>query len=175
MENLSLNIKTSQNAPYYLCVLLLVVVFKFYFRHADNDAFLFLLQPTNHIISFIMGSPSIYSNDRGFFHEQLNMVIDKSCSGFTFWNLCYTLILFNLLNNIRTNRKKLVLFPLALLAGYALTVFVNASRILLLLFLQRYIDISLGWVHEALGSFIYLSFLIFLYLSLEYSKTIKSH
>jgi len=56
--------------------------------------------------------------------------------------------------------------------AYLMTILVNASRILLAIFIDRlgeqFISDQIGWLHQAEGIFIYLFFLIVIHLGFEH-------
>ncbi len=159
----------SNNIPYYLAGLTLFILLKFGFTYADNDALLFLLKPTNGIISLTNNSSAVYSNEMGFHHERLNIVIDRSCSGFNFWILSFVLFLFTSLKELKTKGAKTLAFPITLAGAYFITIMVNSSRILTSMLMNDLIGNQYDWMHQAQGAFIYLSFLILCYLLLNYS------
>jgi len=153
-----------KNIPYYILAGLLFVALKLLHMFADNDALVFLIKPTNSLIEVITNSDSVYSSEAGFFHEKLNIVVDRSCSGFNFWMLCCIMLLFTGIKFMKTRATKLGLFPIALLISYCVTILVNTSRIMVSLVLKNSPLNTYEWMHRAEGSFIYLSFLIVLYL-----------
>lgn len=167
----------SNNIPYYLAAFALFIVLKFSFAYADNDGVLFLTQPTNSVVSLITDSDARYSNEVGFYHEELNIVIDKSCSGFNFWILIFLIFLFTALKTIQAKRLKSLAFVLILIGAYLITIMVNSSRILTSMILNETVGNQYAWMHQAEGAFIYFSFLILFYVLFNYSlkKFSKNH
>lgn len=174
----------NQKTIYSLILASVFLVLKFFFREADNSQLSFLLMPTSILVNVFTGSNSVFLPEHGFFHEELNLVIDKSCSGFNFWLLCFTLFSFTLLHSKKININFLFL-PSLLFATYLLTIFVNTSRILiaskikLLLYFLNQDNHHL--THEAIGSFVFVFFFTLFYLLLQfylirdvYEKPIKS-
>lgn len=163
----------------YIAICFLVfAVLKFVYAFVDTDTLQFLLMPSNKLIEIITGSKAIYSASAGYFHSQLNIVIDKSCSGYNFWLIGFLMASFLL---IRSQSVKFIwVIPVALLASYLFTVLANVSRISGYMLLMRsgstqYFDSGNTWLHQAEGIFVYLSFLIMFFFALNYTVTkIKS-
>lgn len=166
-----------KNTIYQLAILVFFICAKLTYSHANNNTISFLTRPTNAIISFITNKTYTYSPEAGFYYTSLNIVIDKSCSGFNFWMLLFLLLFFSTLKLTKTHKNKFLLFPATLLISYLLTLFVNTSRILASLFIAQNTSLQYSWLHQAEGVFIYLSFLIVFYLSLNYLqiKFINNH
>ncbi|MEP5340521.1 MAG: exosortase K [Algibacter sp.] len=169
--------KHSKNTIYYATALIAFVISKFTYAFANNDMITFLTKPTNRVVSFITNRTPIYNSEIGFYYQNLNITIDKSCSGFNFWMLLFLLLFFSTLKIIESDRIKMLLFPVTLLISYLLTLFVNTSRILISLFIEKNTSLNYHWLHQAEGVFIYLSFLIIFYISLNYlqNKHIQHH
>lgn len=166
-----------KNIGYYVIAILLFIVSKFAYSYAKNDMVTFLTKPTSKIISFITNSTAIYNPESGFYYENLNIVIDKSCSGFNFFILLYLLLFFSTIKIIQQEFYKIITIPTMLLLAYLITLFVNTSRILISIFIENKTALKYEWLHQAEGVFIYLSFLIIFYKLSEYlqTKIIKHH
>jgi exosortase K len=148
------------------------ILLKFCFTIADNDSLIFLLKPTNELIGLATGSGSVYSSENGYFLNQLNIVINKSCAGFHFWMISFLMLAFLGLNNFDHKFKKIITIPLALTGAYCLTIFVNTSRILASIVVQHQADYFLTvrphrLLHEGTGIIINLAFLILTYLLID--------
>jgi exosortase K len=144
---------------------------KFWYSSVSSDSLIFLLWPTNTIAELITNSDGIYLQGTGYYHDALNIVINKSCSGFNFMALCFLMISF--LGKKFVYKRPLILLPLSLILAYPLTLFANSSRILLSILLE---SITLEtdkpvWFHQAEGIFIYLFFLVIIYFVVEFFLT----
>ncbi|MDI9603964.1 MAG: exosortase K [Bacteroidota bacterium] len=163
--------QTSKNVPYYLTAVGLFIVLKFAFTLADNEDLFFLLKPTDNLIGLLTGSRSIYLPDSGYFHENLNIIIDKSCSGFNFWALCFLLFTYLTVRHFDKTSSKIVTIPASLIGAYLLTLFVNTSRIFVSIVVQTQTNNTLlnrqPIIHEAIGIITNLSFLILAYMLME--------
>ena len=159
--------KTNKNIPYLLPAAGLFLLLKFGFMFARNDEPDFLLKPTSKLIGLLTGSSSVYLADSGYYHERLNIVIEKSCSGFNFWILCFLVFAYLAVKYFDKPLHKILTIPVALIGAYLLTIFVNTSRIFAsvivqnhtknILFNQQYI------IHETVGIITNLSFLVLAY------------
>lgn len=149
----------------------LFIGLKYLYTLADNDALLFLLKPTNALVAAITNSTAVYSSDAGFFHQKLDIVINKSCSGFNYWILGFIMSIFMALQYPTARGHKISLFPVTLALAYLLTLFVNTSRILVATYFLPGLSARYAWIHQAQGVFIYLSFLILFYLIFNHSLT----
>lgn len=172
--------QTNKNTPYYLLAVGIFLSLKFGFTLADNHRLDFLLNPTDKFVGLLTGSQSIYIADNGYYHEKLNILIDKSCSGFNFWILCFLALTYLAINYFNKPKNKIQSIPFALAGAYLLTIFVNTSRIYASIVVQKQTkDILLNhqhYIHEAVGIITNLSFLILAYYLIEkLLKRIQHH
>ena len=167
----------NKNIPYYLTAVGLFVLLKIGFTFADNNDLMFLLKPIDKLVGLLIGSRSIYSVDYGFFHEKMNIVIDKSCSGFNFWILCFVVFAYLGLKYFDKSLHKILTIPVALLCAYLLTVFANASRIFASIIVQNQTIFpnQQYLFHEAVGIITYFSFLVLAYYLIEKFLKYKKH
>ncbi len=166
-----------KNTPYYLTAVGLFLLLKFGFTLSDNNDLTFLLKPTDKLVGFLTGSQSVYISESGYFHEQLNIIIDKSCSGFNFWILTFLLFTYLTVQYFDKTLSKIWAIPIALIGAYLLTIFVNTSRIFASIVVQtRTKSIFLNQqhiIHEAIGVITNLTFLILAYILIDKILTYK--
>lgn len=169
--------KLPKHSAYYSIGIIIFISLKLMYSSANNNQVFILLKPLDSIVGFILDSNSVYDSDIGFYHEKLNITIDKSCSGFNFLMLSFMLLYFSLFKNLKSHFSKIIVIPVALFFAYLFTLFVNASRVLTAIFIEKNTRFNYTWLHEAEGVFIYLSFLITLYISINYirNKIIYTH
>lgn len=138
----------------------------------------FLLYPTSQIIDALTGTGSIFLSAKGYHNPELQILINKSCSGFNFWALCFMMTYCLLEKRGYGMIRNLVALPITLLFTYLFTLLVNSTRILFSIFLHAermaHLTLEMPWSHQAEGIFIYLSYLIIAYLSLDYFQTRKT-
>lgn len=163
--------QTNKNIAYYLTAVVFFILLKFGFTLADNNDLTFLLEPTDKLVGFLTDSHSIYLANIGYFHEQMNIIIDKSCSGFNFWVLSFLLFSYLTVNHFDKTLSKILTIPTALIGAYLLTIFVNTSRIFASIIMQSRTKSILPnqqhIVHEAIGIITNLTFLILAYVLIE--------
>lgn len=157
----------------------LFILMKFGFTHAENNDLTFLLKPTDQLVGFLTGSQSVYLSESGYFHEHLNIIIDKSCSGFNFWILCFLLFTYLTVKYFDRALSKILTIPTALIGAYLLTIFVNTSRIFVSIVVQSQTkSVFLNHqhiIHEAIGITTNLTFLILAYMLSEKILINKRH
>jgi exosortase K len=150
-------------------VVLIFVLLKLWYRHANEADLHFVLYPTDKVFNLISGSSSECVSERGYVHQDLHIIIEKSCSGFNFLLLCFVVLSYSVIRNFDRIEKVLKYLLPILVFSWLFTIFVNCSRIL---FSVRVHHSSAndagGRMHEMEGAFIYLSFLIGIYLLFEY-------
>lgn len=164
-------VQTNKNIPYYLTAVGLFILLKFGFTLADNNHLTFLLKPTDKLAGLLTSSHSVYHAENGFYHNKLNILIDKSCSGFNFWILCFLVFTYLTVKHLDKPLHKMLSIPTVLLCAYLLTIFVNASRIFASVIVQKQIKIFFSnqqhLIHEAFGIITNWSFLVLTYYIIE--------
>ncbi len=160
-----------KNLPYYLIIAGLLFCFKWTFRLIWVDDLYFLLKPTSKIVETFSHSESIYLNNKGFYFESLNIIIDKSCSGFNFWMISFIAFSYLGIKYALTARWKTFNIFITLVITYFFTILVNASRILVSLYLQNFATSILPkhqhLIHESIGVTTNLTFLLLCYIIIE--------
>ena len=161
----------TKNIPYYLSASVIFILLKFLFSHMSSDELLFLLQPTNYIVEVMSNTESQYVSQQGFYNNRLNILINKSCSGFNFLLMCYLMLIFLIVGKLKNRLHKTISLPILLLLSYLLTLFSNSSRIMMSIMVRdirlEFSIINTSWLHQLQGSFVYLFFLIIIYLMIE--------
>ncbi|MBN1181867.1 MAG: exosortase K [Bacteroidales bacterium] len=171
--------QTNKNIPYYVTAAGLFILLKFSFTLADNNDLTFLIKPTDKLVGLLTGSHSVYLTDRGYYHENLNIIIDKSCSGFNFLILCFLLFTYMTVKHFDKTLSKIMTIPTALIGAYLLTIFVNTSRIfasiVVLAHTKNIFPNQQHIIHEAIGIITNLTFLILAYILIEKFLINKQH
>jgi exosortase K len=172
--------QANANTYYYALALGVFIALKFAYQQATTDDIWLLLAPTHQLVAWMTGAQAVYIPATGFHNESLHITIEKSCSGFNFWLLSWVMTLFAAIKYYPKGIHKLLLFPIGAGITYFLTLLANVSRILISIqtkqlipnFYQQY-----DAVHQLIGIFVYLSFLIAFYLLINHilnEKSIKS-
>ncbi len=158
---------TKNKLPYYILAGLLFLTLKWLFKTATTEDLLFLLGPSNKVVSIFTGQSFIYQIEEGFYYQELNIIIGKSCAGFNFFLLSMLMYSYSTISVLKPKKSGILIIPVAFLLAYPLTIFANASRILGAIFIQQKLDLHYDWLHEAEGVFVYLFFLIAFHLVLK--------
>ena len=153
----------TKNTIYFIIIFSSVVIAKLWYSYATNDALVFILKPLSSIISLITDSSYSYSDNIGFYYKNLNIAIDKSCSGINFWLISFVVFSLLILKICKTRFLKAISIPIVLLATYILMLFANTSRILTAIYISKQTSFDYPWLHQAEGVFIYVSILILVY------------
>ncbi|NRB47421.1 MAG: exosortase K [Saprospiraceae bacterium] len=171
------NIHFPQAWHFPLLAFLLFLLLKAAYSMAEVQHLTFLLAPSSEIVATFTGTGNTFIPDQGYFNESLNILINKSCSGFNFWSICFLMSYCLLAKPNSSWFRNLILLPLVLGAAYLFTILVNSTRILFSIFLHsadaQLLAVDSPWSHQAEGVFIYLSYLIIAYLSIDYFQTQK--
>lgn len=158
----------NKNITYYIIAVLIFILLKLAFEYTTNEDLIFLLKPTDQLIKIIFDSPSVFLKNNGYFHEDLNIIIGKSCSGFNFMLICFLALVLLSVKYFKEHLHKILVFPASMILAYFICIFTNTSRIFVSILIQDHIcnifNIKHGMVHEIIGLTINLSFLIFIYL-----------
>jgi len=147
---------------------LLFFILKYVFTFLDNDNMLFFLKPVNILFSLFTGHIAVYDSETGYFYDRLNIIIDKSCSGYNFMLMTFVLVYTGILKYFYSTWIKYLLLPAVMILAYVYTVFVDISRILISYLLQRKMAFHYYWLHEVTGIFVYLFSLVSIYLLINY-------
>lgn len=126
------------------------------------------LSAYNFIIEIVTGSSSVYINQKGYYYKSLNIIIDKSCSGYNLWLIFYLIISVLLINVFQQIKHKIAGVFISLIIAYFSTIVANSARIITSIFLQdqllNYIKINSEILHQSLGVLNNLFFLVLFYL-----------
>lgn len=154
------------------------LLLKAWYTQTSSDELLFLLSPTNKLVSVFTASGFSYIKGSGYFHPEFNILIEKSCAGFNFLILCYLISYITCLQHLNSIPKKWTALPICLLCSYFITIAVNTSRILISIYLSTNKNVltNISSFHQLQGTFIYLFFLLLSYLILKHllNKRIKN-
>lgn len=156
-----------------LILLALTAVFvatKMWYSGATNAELTFLLKPVSVLVGAFTGVKIAALDDGAFYLSDFEVLINKSCSGFNFMLICS----FSLLLASRALRgfslSYWLIFSLASpVLAYLITLIANASRILVSIIGQNLANLFLPprphlVLHDIIGTFVYLGFLIVGYL-----------
>lgn len=136
---------------------------KLFYSFADNADLALFLRPIDFFISIFYNSDSNFTLANGYYHPDLGITIDKSCSGFNFWMMCFTLFGFQLHWTHSDKIRWLTIIAL-LPITYFFSLLANISRILISIQTSNLLDKfqynQNTFFHETQGIFIFLLFFI---------------
>lgn len=142
----------------YLSLALAFCFLKWWHQTANAEDLLFLLAPTDYLVSAVIGESGVWQVGEGYLHQQHRMMINASCAGFNFFLLSFLTLGWLLLNRWKA------WWPIAaaLVLALPLTILANTSRILTISLLSatQPVGLSAGVWHELQGAFVYFSILV---------------
>jgi exosortase K len=149
----------------FIFIAAFALLFKGFYSWADNDNLQFILLPTNAIIEFFVNQKAVYSNENGFFYPDLQIAIDKYCAGLNFYLIALLASFLALVANFEQTKRKIILFLVLAIICFVLTIFANVARILSAIRILQlpFAWLKATWLHEAQGTFIYLTILLSFY------------
>lgn len=151
---------------------LFALLVKGFYSLATVPQLRFILTPTNFLVELFVNQKAVYEPEKGYIYAMFNIVIDKFCAGINFWLIAFLAFFFALYTRYQTFYERAVLFFTLCMFSFCLTIFTNASRIIVAIRLQKlpFEFLKTVWFHEALGAFVYLSVLLFFYVILTSRK-----
>ena len=169
----------NKNIPYYIVAILLFILLKVGFTYTDTDDLTFFLKPISVLIGLLTGSHFVYIPNEGYYYESLNIIIGKSCSGVNFWCLCFLVFTYLALKYVDKHAYKILMFTMALVCTYLLTIFANTSRIFVSIIMRNQtlaiFPEKQYLIHEIVGIIIKLSYLILAYYLIEKFLKHRNH
>lgn len=160
--------KPSTKILTYFFAAIIFVSLKFWFSDVNHEDVLFLLKPINKLVNIATGSNSFFQAETGYINENLNIIINKTCSGFNFLMIVFLMLTFLMVKYFRKIQFQIFIIPVALVFSYVFTILVNVSRILLSVLLNDNFKNTSIYLHQFEGTFMYLSCLMLLYLTADY-------
>jgi exosortase K len=170
--------KIKQNLPYYIVLALTFILLKYVYTQTETSDLKLLLEPTSKAVEFLTGRTYFFTSTQGYFFEELNVTINKSCSGFNFFTLSFVLLSTLTISYLKNNNQKVFSIILSLFGAYFLSILANSSRIYSSIILQEKIQLltslDASIIHESIGIINNLTFLIVAYYFTE-KLLIKLH
>lgn len=143
----------------------------FYFSASFSDVY-FLIKPLNTAIEFLTKNQSEFIEEVGFVYESQEIIINKSCSGFNLWVICFLMYSYMFISSSYKKQYHLYIIPSALLLSFLSTLFINTIRVYVSFLLKTsplplFRENTLV-IHEMVGVINNFAFLIIIYYSLNY-------
>lgn len=167
--------KISRNTLFYSPLLLFILILHTFTKGATVKELLFLLAPVASVIEKVFNTPFYFQENVGFIYEPLYIVINKSCSGATFWIICFSMLSFSFAGKREKLKNKYFLCMFFLLISYIIALFANTSRIIIavqILQLEAVRNTPIERVlHQGIGVVVYLVYLWGIYIT--FTKLLK--
>lgn len=160
---------TLLDAFLFLVTLSIAVWLKLFLIVSNASDLGWILSPTMYLVKAFTGLQFFFDPAKGYINFENAVVVGTSCAGVNYLvlALCMTIVSFV----PRFTRHKLPAFAVLILAAYTVTILVNSFRIVVgiaLLHTASHFRFKLtDTVHEAQGIFVYFTFLVLYYVSLQ--------
>ena len=122
-----------------LCVLAVMALviwgMKRHYADARVDDLWWILTPTTRVVGGMTGATFVMVPSEGHVSHERLFVIEKSCAGINFLVAAFGMLMFALLYRVRSGLSGFCVLGVSLLAGYAATIVVNATRITIAMWL----------------------------------------
>ena len=137
------------------------------FHFLTVDQLQFMILPVGYLVEIFTGLNGYYVPAYGFFIPEIKVVIDKSCAGYNWWVMAFSLGVFTFLINNKRNISVRSVFNLALIT-FMITICINANRILFSILLPLPEHWVLESWHLIQGVMVFAFYLILWYLAVYY-------
>ncbi|RDC58297.1 exosortase K [Pedobacter chinensis] len=156
--------------------ILIFMMLKMAYTFLSTEQLLFVLAPTNFLVSLMLGTKSAYVHGYGYFYHDLNITIEKACSGYNFMLLSFTMMYYLGAKYFKNRWSIWFILSVSTIFSWALTLFVNTSRIVSSVIINKSLFSAKSYnsvFHQVEGTFIYLFFLVLMYKILD--QLLKKH
>jgi len=143
---------------------------KKFYQTAEVPDLQWVLGPTKMLVQAFSGLSFTYDATNGYVNIPHQFAIAKSCAGVNFLIIVFCTSVFGFTLKMQNLARQWLSVPAFLGIAYALTVVVNAFRIISALTLgpTQWMGIDANGLHEMEGVVVYLSFLLIYYLTMHY-------
>ncbi len=149
-------------APFYLAAILIALGLKLHYSLARPEDLGWILSPTAGLVSMVSGEGFTFRAGTGYVSDAGRIIIAPGCAGVNFMLMVFGMAVFAGLHHMRSVRHRFAWLTGSLAASYALTLGVNALRILvsMVTFHANFSGDGLTWewVHRLEGVVIYFFF-----------------
>ncbi|HAS41144.1 MAG TPA: exosortase K [Microscillaceae bacterium] len=143
---------------------------KKFYQTAEVPDLQWILGPTKTLVQAFSGLSFTYDTTNGYVNLPHQFTIAKSCAGVNFLIIVFCTSVFGFTLKMKNSVRQWLSLPAFLGIAYALTVVVNAFRIISALTLgqTQWMGIDANGLHEMEGVVVYLSFLLIYYLTMHH-------
>ena len=148
-------------------VLATVWALKRYYSGAGADDLRWVLAPNDHLAGAISGVSFTEEAGAGFISRERLFLIEKACAGLNFMIAAFAMVAFAMRRHAKSLITLTAVWAGSIAVAYAAAVIVNASRIVIALWLMghpsTFAGLSAGQVHRLEGILVYFGALVLLW------------
>jgi len=145
--------------PYILLALVFAYLAKRWYSQASPESLRWILGPTARLVGLWYRSPFAFEAGYGYLSRELRFGIIPACAGINFLIMVFGAFMCGILPQV-SGARRWVALGAGVCASYLLTLFANAVRIIIAVWLQLHpIDVDRAQLHRIEGSLVYLIFL----------------
>lgn len=163
--------KTYQELSILFIFLACIFGLKYFHSVTATDSLTFILFPVTKFVEIFTNAQANYLPTQGYFFEELNIIIDKSCCGMNFWIMSWLMAGMVGLQYFKRMAHQISLLFCTAIITYLLTIWANTSRIVGAIAFHNYFPSDSFWnsntFHTMQGSFTYLLYLMLFYFLLQ--------
>ena len=157
---------TARRAAVLAAIVFGMFLLKRHYSTAAVEDLRWILWPTTTLVSAVSGAAFEFVPGEGYLSRERLFLVEKSCAGVNFLIAAFGMSGFALSQGVNGGRRAAAAVAGALVAGYAAAVFVNATRILVAMWLVS-ADLASGWwtaerLHRLEGIAVYFTGLMLL-------------
>jgi exosortase K len=158
-----------ENGLLYAAGLLTALAVKYHYSRANADDLEWILAPIARLVELMGGIHFEPESGAGFVSLSKGVVIAPACAGVNFLIICFSTLFFTFVSRLQGAGAKWCWFGVCIAASYLVTLWTNAVRIVISIYLYAapiYGDwITPERVHRLAGTLIYVSVLVATYLA----------
>lgn len=153
-----------ENILFYVAAAAIGILLKIFYRAADNAQLVLLLHPVVAIVETFYDISFDFVPAKGFYDTTHGIIIGKSCAGLNFYIIVFGMLVFSFVGKLKGVRCKAAAFCVFGIISYMVTILVNASRIIVIIFVSTFADMHFSqiddqFIHQGIGVLMYFSFL----------------
>lgn len=142
---------------------------KLFFSRSEPSELTWMLFPTTKIVEAFTGISFLYDSESGYRNLDAAIVIGKSCAGINYFIITLCMSVFSFMTSFK--KRKLLIFAVFVVAAYAVTVAVNAFRIIggiALVNIGEHFRVAItDSIHEAEGIMVSFFYLVLYYSAVQ--------
>ncbi|WP_069999606.1 exosortase K [Cellulosilyticum sp. I15G10I2] len=162
-----LSYRINKRSCWYAYIAAALLILYGFYQYGSLEHLMIILKPVTFIVEKALGISFAYITDIGFVSEQVNVVINKNCSGVMFWMIVFLMLGFSFIPRDHGSLKLFISFISLLLFSYGITIAANASRIIIAINVLAFNEgqtVAAGrLLHQSIGILVYCTYLWMIY------------